>query len=297
MSAIARSRRSCCGADPTVTRDPFKAFRGNPSGLYAFRAEFETLSIAGGVRPRSDGLRANPWQRAILGEIDDARTRSFFYEGPRGCGKSQEGGFVGVERVTLLFDHSVTIHAYDLDQARHIVSAAHGIVRRNAILSDSIEILRDGIRCEATGSSMRAMPADAPGAFGHGARASTFMCDEVSTWPNRELADAILSAVPKHPGSQALFFSNAGSFGSPGWELRSLHETSDDPAIKFFLLDYSRNFPSWLSRFEIDRQRKLLTAREFARLWEGSWLAGEDSCFRWSDIERCLIDEDLDAAA
>jgi hypothetical protein len=277
--------------------DPFKSFRTDPRGLYAFRATFETLSGGpSGVRSRTEGLQANPWQREVL-KLIDSRLRSLFYEGPRGCGKSQEGGFVAVERVALLFDHAVIVYAYDLDQARHIVSAAHGVVRRNATLSDSIEILRDGIRCEATGSELRAMPADAPGAFGHGARATTFMADEVSTWPNRELADAILSAVPKHPGSQALFFSNAGSAGSAGWELRELHRNSDDPAIKFFLLDYAKNLPSWLSRSEIERQRKLLTAREFARLWQGSWLAGEDSAFRWADIAACLIDEDFDAAA
>jgi hypothetical protein len=277
----------------TTVADAFAIYRNPAFGLHAFRAELETLppDDRGTITVGRAAAEYDPWVRDLYALIDDPAKRYVMIVGPRGCGKSQIGGQVGVERVALRRNHRVIVWAHDLAQAGHIVAAAQGIVRRNPILRREIELVKHGIRCQATGSEMIAVPADAPGAYGFGGPDTTILADEFSTWRSRELADAILSTVEKNPRSQAILFSNAGTIGTVAWDLYRQFETSDDPAVALKMIDYANTRPSWINEGAIERQRKLLTAREFARLWQGSWLSGESLAFPWEDIQACLVEQ------
>jgi hypothetical protein len=281
-----------------VTLDSFRSYRGHPQGRWLFRSERLRLrSDRRGSLTVGEAFRVDPWLRDWWSITDDLLVLSAWFEGVRGTAKTTNAAAIGVERLCLRGEHDIFVLALDSDQARTLKREADGFVDRDSVLSRVLEKTRDGIKNPANGSELRVLPADSEGNYGHGARPYTAVIDEFWNQPSRALYDAFASALPKTHGSQVLILTNSGSVGSPAWEVREMHRTSADPALRFFAPHLEGHFPSWLDRTEVARQRRILPAREFARLWEGSWLAGSDLAFRWADIAACLIDEDFDAAA
>jgi len=272
-----------------VTRDAFAAYRAHPAGRWAFRAERlrlrtgETLGTA---------MSRDPWERRFFELVDAPELRSFFFEAPRGFAKTTLAAALAVEQVVLRPGRIVLLGAKDEDQARIALTEVHGFIERDQVLSREVTVTSKGIAYEAIGSELRIITADAPGSFGFGAGAFTFIGDELWAWPNRALFDAFFSALAKAPGSQVLVLTNSGSVGGAAWEIREQHRLSTDPGIRFYAPQLEGHRPSWLDPTELERQKRILPDKEFRRLHLGDWLSGDDLAFLAAAIAACTVEQE-----
>lgn len=144
-----------------------------------------------------------PWQqdivRPLFGKLREDGTRQYnqaYIEVPRKNGKTQLAAAIALK--CLLADGEpegeVYCAASDKDQASLVFAAAAAMIRSNPQLAAMVKIIEHTKRIVVTkgrcaGSFLRAIPADAGGA--HGFNASAVICDELHTWPNRELWDVL----------------------------------------------------------------------------------------------------------
>ena len=160
--------------------------------------------------------------------------------------------------------------AADLDQGRLLADAVASFVSRTPGLRKALSVDRYSVTA-ANGSRLEILASDAPSAFG--LRAHLFICDEVSIWPasRREVWTAIISAVPKTPGCQAVVLSTAGD--PAGWAYRIRERARVSPQWRL----HEQPGPlDWIDPSALEEQRALLTTAEYERLHENKWVAAED---------------------
>jgi phage terminase large subunit-like protein len=219
------------------------------------------------------GEVATSWQRADARAIlDDNGPRLHFLTRPRSGSKTSD--LAAIAAAVLVEQLPPGGRAYavasDRDQARLVVEALAGFVRRTPGLASVIAVdrytatTRDGARLEV-------VAADSHSAYG--LRGSLFIADELTQWPsaNREVWLAVLSAVPKVPGCRLVVLASAGDPAHWSYAVRERARTS--PAWR--LHEVEGPVP-WVSPAALDEQRALLTDSAFARLHLNVWTASED---------------------
>jgi hypothetical protein len=152
-----------------------------------------------------------------------------------------------------------------------------GFKSRSPILAD-VEIQRNIVRNQASGSELRIMSSDDRTAYGIRPRRVVF--DELSLQPDDRLWKAMWSAIGKNPASQMVAVSMAGwDFASIGWVVREMARTT--PSYYFATREGSKLAP-WLAARDMAEQRKTLHPSDFSRFWEcrwteplGSWITRE----------------------
>jgi len=268
-----------------------KYLRG-PEGRWTFRAE--RLRLRDG-RSLVEALERDPWQRCILEILDAPETRLAYIDGTRGIGKTTLCAAVAVERLVLRPDHDVFVLANDRDQAAILAREATGFVQRDAALSRVCRPMAREIRNAANGSLLQVLASDATSNFGFGVRPFTAIFDEFWGQANRDLWDALWTAVPKTHGAQVVVLTNAGpDRNGVAWDVRELCRESTDPALRFWSSAEHGVVPSWIPAAEVERQRRTLPPSVFARLWKGEWGHGGGDFLTREDVETC-IEERLDA--
>jgi len=235
------------------------------------------------------GSRAEGWQWSDAGAFfdrsGDAPRRHFNLRG-RGMSKSTDAGGYGL--VSLLTEAPVRsrshLYAVDGDQAAIVTDAIGGLVQRSG-LGALIEVTGRAVTNRQTGASLAVESSD--GASAYGLRPWLSIVDEMGMWPStdnhRALWAAILSGVPKVPGSRLLCIGTAGSpagLGAGAWQAALA-----SPAWRTSL---NPGPAPWWTPEDVDATRASLTASEWRRLILCEWAQGDDALTTAEDVEACI---------
>ena len=279
---------------PRARANPWSRYLNGADGHEAFRAE--VLRLPDG-RSVAQGFERDPWLREMLAAVDDPLCQVFFADGTRGSGKTTSISWIAVERLALRSSHDVLVFANDKDQAKILLREAARFVKRSPLLAKILDVQAGGIVNRTNGSRMEVLAADAASNFGFGIRPFTAILDEFCYAPNRDLWDALFTALPKSSGSQVIILTNAGpTRDCVAYEVREMCRKSTEPAFRFFSTAAASVVPSWISKDEIEQQRRSLPDSVFARLWAGAWGCGDGGFLSREEVEAC-IDPRLDAAS
>lgn len=266
-----------------------------PGGEWAFINERLRLPDE---RTMGEALERDPWQREIWEVLLDAQVRLAFIDAIRGLGKTTLAAAFAVMTLTLRRGVDVFVLANDRDQAKILFREAKGFIDRDPHLRQLCETYRHEIRNTRNGSTAFVLSSDSVGNFGFGSRPFLAIFDELWGAQNRDLFDALWSAIPKSPGSMVAALTNAGpDRAGPAWDIREMCRASTDPALRLWAAsERGVKRPSWISAEEVDRQRRTLPPSVYARLWLGEWGHGSGDFLTREDVEVC-IDERLDPRA
>lgn len=239
---------------------------------------------------RTWGEAAHDFQRedasAVLDSSPDAPRRHYLLRG-RGMSKTTDvAGLV----LSLMLAEAPTrakahVYAVDSEQAALFMDALAGIVGRTPGVAGAVEMGARFMRVRATGATVAVEASD--GASAYGTRPWLTVADELAMWPatanHRRLWGAVVSAVPKVPGSRLLVIGTAGSptgLGAEVWEESSASEhwhTSKNPG------------PSpWWSAADVAATRSDLTPAEWRRLILCEWAESDDALTSSEDVAAAL---------
>ena len=229
---------------------------------------------------RNELVRLEPWQRKLLGDIlatrrpDGRRRYNMALIGlAKKNGKSEMGAMVAT---WFAFcdepEGEIVIAANDMEQASTITfKRVARAIRNNPVLARECKIGRYEIRVLATGTVIRAIAHDTPGAAGNMANCTIF--DELWGLRDREFYHQLTqNPVRKQP--LTLITTYAGyDRNSLLYELYERGRRGDDPAFYFFWPEGedAANPASWVTREYLEQQRRRLPAQVFRRLHCNQW--------------------------
>lgn len=233
------------------------------------------------------GARAKAFQlidaKAILS--DEGPRRHFQL---RGRGMSKTTDVAAVVLVLLLTEAPAgsTSHVYaaDEEQAELTLSAMRGFIER-AQLGAQLRVAALSVTNTATGATVTVETSDGSSAFGK--RPWLQVVDELAVWPDtsnaRTLWSAIVSAVPKVPGSRLIVITTAGSPTGIGARVWAEAETSPH-----WRTSKSPGPAPWWSDDDIEATRASLSASEWRRLILCEFAEGDDALTSPEDVEAAI---------
>lgn len=237
---------------------------------------------------RTWGEAAHDWQRedarAVLG-LDDPR-RHYLLRG-RGMSKTTDTAAVVLALLLAEAPERARCHVYavDADQAALFMDALAGLVGRTPGLPGALTLGARAATVKATGATLAVEASD--GASAYGTRPWLTVVDELGAWPgttnHRRLWSAIVSAVPKVPGSRLLVISTAGSPSGLGAEVWAEAQTS-----QHWRPSRVSGPSPWWSATDIASTRADLTASEWRRLILCEWAESDDALTSPEDVEACI---------
>lgn len=183
-----------------------------------------------------------PWQETLVRRLfgtlrpDGLRQyRTCYVEIPRKNGKTTLAAALALYMLRGDREEGGEVYsaAVDLDQASLIFNTAAHMVRKDARLSQELEVIlsRRRIVHHASASFYRAIPADAPSA--HGYNASAVIYDELHAAPNRELWDVLTTSMGARRQPLTVVITTAGwDRHSICWELHQYAGKVHDRVIK-----------------------------------------------------------------
>ncbi|MGB4779791.1 hypothetical protein [Microbacterium sp.] len=212
----------------------------------------------------------------------------------RGRGMSKTTDIAGVALALLLTQAPARsrsyIYAADADQAALFMDALAGMVGRTPGLPGAVEVGARTVTVRRGGASLSVETSDGASAFG--LRPWLIIVDELGIWPStanmRRLWSAIVSALPKVPGSRLIVIGTAGSPNGLGAKVWHEAETSEEWRA-------SRNpGPSpWWTPGEIAATLRSLTAAEYRRLILCEWAEGDDALTSPEDVAAAIRSKPL----
>lgn len=233
------------------------------------------------------GDRAAPFQWDAARALLDPGCPPFRWESrPRGGSKTTDVGGIWLAAALTLLPAGALCDAYagDRDQARLLVDAVGGLVRRTPALAGLVTVDAYKVRT-AAGVTLEVMAADAASAYGR--RPHWVIVDELCQWLStpgvRELWDAIVSSLPKVPGARLAVITTSGD--PTHWSRKVRDQAVASPL--WSVAEVAGPLP-WSDAAQLGEQRRLLVDSQFARLHLNQWAASED---------RLVSQELLEAAA
>lgn len=220
---------------------------------------------------------------------------------PRGNSKTSTAALIAVHHLLSTPGASVTIGAASRDQARIAFERMRGFAQHVAV-EDHLIIRHLELRNPEGDGLLRVVPSDGPRV--HGLSSTLYIADEVWSWPDAGLLEAMTTGLVKRPDSKLLAISTAAAqLDSPLGRMRAralaqpnvqrrgaVVEAAGDPSwLEWSLpdetdLDDMRavkrcNPASWISVADLRRQRAAVPEAAFRQFhccqWgigEGSWL-------------------------
>ena len=162
-------------------------------------------------------FRLEPWQRRFVEEFTclNGEGERIYKRGmlgvARGNGKSPLAAGLALRELVCARDEpDVILAAAARDQARVVFEYARGLLASGP-LADVLQVGRHEIRNPLNGGVLRTVSAD--GFVAHGLNPSAVIIDELHAWhtnKQRELFDALDTAVHKRPGAFWLVITTAG---------------------------------------------------------------------------------------
>jgi hypothetical protein len=234
------------------------------------------------------GAIAKDFQRrdaeAIVARSDDS-ARHFILRG-RGMSKTTDMG--GVSLALMLTEAPPRSRSYayavDADQAQLLHDAIVKLVRLNN-LGSLVEVGSSAITIRATGATLSIEASD--GASAYGLLPWMIVADEVGMWPasdnHRRLWGAIVSALPKVPGSRLVAIGHAGPPSGLGAEVWRRAEASPH-----WRTVRTPGPSPWWSSADTDAARADLTPSEWRRLILCEWAEGDEALTTAEDVAACI---------
>jgi hypothetical protein len=238
---------------------------------------------------RKWGDAATPiqWQdaRAVLGS--DGPRRHWLGRS-RGFSKTTDVAGMLLVALICLLKPGATAYcaAADRDQARLLLAALGGFVRRVPALRQELDVGAWRVTSRRTGAVLEVLAADAASSWG--LLPSFLVIDEVCQWsssPNaKAFLDSLLSTLPKVPDSRAVLISTAGD---PSHWSRKLYDLAgSDPTWR---LSEVHGPAPWLDPAEIEAERRRLLPSMFSRMFDNEWTAAEDRLTSAEDLEAAFL--------
>lgn len=233
------------------------------------------------------GERAEPFQvedaRAIL---DPGGERRHYLL--RGRGMSKTSDVAAVVLVLLLTEapaaSSSHVYAADEEQAALTMEALRGFITR-AGLAAQLRVAARTVTVAANGAQLTIETGD--GASALGKRPWLQVVDELAAWPDtpnhRALWSAIVSAVPKVPGSRLLVITTAGTPTGIGARVWAEAEQS-----KHWRASKHPGPSPWWSEADIEATRAALSPSEWRRLILCDFAEGDDALTTPEDVEAAI---------
>lgn len=234
------------------------------------------------------GEAAQDWQCEDAASVlaGDGPRRTFLLRG-RGMSKTTDAAALAL--VLLLTQAPPRSRSYcyavDIDQARIMIDTLGGFVARTPGLAGGVELGASSVVVRASGASLSIESSDGASAFG--TRPWLTAVDELGAWPltsnHGRLWSAIVSAVPKVPGSRLLVI---GSAGSPNGIAKRAWDTAEaSPSWR----TSRRPGPSpWWSAEDVESTRASLTDAEWTRLIVCDWVESDDALSSAQDVAACI---------
>ena len=148
----------------------------------------------------------------------------------------------------------------------------------NPWLGDRLDFIR--YQVTGQGGKLEVISADAPGSYGF--KPDLIVFDEIVQCDNRELWDALFSAVPKRPHCVIVVITNAGFTDTWQHELREMAREE-----RSWWLHEPRTIAGWIDKDEVDQQKKMLPPEVFMRLWRNKWSSSRGDFLTEAEIAAC----------
>jgi len=176
--------------------------------------------------------------------------------------------------------------AADADQAAILTRRMRGLIMRTPGLAGQFDIQTRRVTFRKTGSFVEVLAAD--GASAWGLSPAVVVLDEFPFWHDtenaRELFDALVTALPKRPGSRLIVMGTAGDPSS--WAAKIYEAALADPEA--WRVSEPTGPPPWMSPAEVELERKRLLPSTFARLFQNRWQSGEDRLATPAEVAACV---------
>lgn len=234
------------------------------------------------------GEAAERWQwedaRAIL---DQTGPRRHFLTRPRGGSKTSDLGAVSI---AMLLDQAPRASrsygfAADKDQAGLLLDSVSGFLERTSEIRGALKVDAWRVMNGRTGATFEIMASDDASAWG--LRPFCLIVDEFGYWKTtpgpRRLFRAIYSALPKVRDSRLVILTSAGD--PAHWSYRYLEEAR---ASDRWRVNEVEGPTPWLSKEDLEEQRRLLPDWEYARLHLNQWTAADDRLTTVDDLRECV---------
>jgi hypothetical protein len=173
--------------------------------------------------------------------------------------------------------------AADKDQAALLIDSIRGFADRNPAVGDAIEVLSFEVRVRGTGIRLRALAADAAGAYG--LRPYFTIIDELAWWSDtrssQQLLDAMLTAAGKTNG-RLVILTTAGDPTHFAYTL--LQHAYADPL--WHVHEVPGPIP-WLDPARVAEQERGRSRAVYERLILNKWTPAEDRLANRDDLEQC----------
>jgi len=232
------------------------------------------------------GERAADFQwadaRAFLAE-DGPR---FHWHGrPRGGSKTTDAAALAAVQLLTLPGHArLYAAASDRSQARLLVDALDGLVRRSPALRRRLKVDLWRVTAES-GASLEVLAADGPGVWGlkpHG-----IFVDELTAWAETRTAKAIWeglsSSLGKVPGARALVISTSGD--PAHWSRREFDFAQRSPLWR---VSETKGPVPWADPVFLEQERLRLPESRYRQLHLNEWVASEDRLTNTDDLAACV---------
>ncbi len=249
-----------------------------------------SLLLRGLVTDRDQpwGALATPEQVADADAILDVTgPRLHFLTRPRGASKTSDLAAVAIAVLVEQAPPGSRSYAVavDADQGALLLDALRGLVTRTPGLSQALTVESLRVVVKSTGASLEVLPAD--GASAYGLRPYFVVADELAAWPStrnaRDVWAAVVSALPKVPGSRLVVLTSAGDPAS--WPYKVLERARR--SSRWRVAEMPGPCP-WIAADELDEQRGLLTESQYARLHLNQWTSPEDRLTSVDALRECV---------
>ena len=148
------------------------------------------------------------------------------------------------------------------------------------------EVTNRRVTCKRTGSFVEVLPADGSSAWG--LSPAVVVLDEFPQWRDtenaRELYDALVTALPKTPGSRLIIMGTAGD--PAGWAAKVREQALADP--ENWRVSEPLGPPPWMSAADVELERRHRLPSIFARLFGNLWTAPENRLTSMEDLRAAV---------
>ena len=224
---------------------------------------------------------------ALSGAGPPATRRFAYIERPRGHSKTTDIALLALHPLIYSSRRLYgVIAAGDVDQAKIVL-------RQLALFAETMPWIRPRFKVQKTGainpqthSRIECISSDVPTSWG--IIPDFIICDEVTAWPasGEPLFYSLYSSAEKLAHCTLQIITNCGFGKGESWQWRLRQEAVENPK-EWFFSSLDGPTASWITPAKLARQKRLLPAHEYERVWLNRWT---------ENYSQLLTNEEIDAS-
>jgi len=237
----------------------------------------------------SYGKNLDPWQREDMIALLETE-KNTWRELPRGHSKTMDSAALALTELFLAAPgQRIYFAAADRDQAALALDSVRSFIAASVdILRGAVKVVKDTATVEALDSSLKILPADAPGSWG--LRPTLIVFDELTAWrgePAEEFFYSLYSSLGKVEGARCLVITTAGwDKTSLAWKLRE--KIIDDPGWNFLRRGQTA---SWISPEFLEQQKRILPVHVNQMLHDNEWSEAGGAFLTFEEVSGVFVPE------